>query len=88
MSEAEWALAVRTAALIGPLARQDVVGRSAAAEAAGASLAAKARTTTALTVFAVEDPAVMDEQFEKSAAALGNCSKFTIEVKGKKLPAK
>lgn len=34
MSEAEWALAVRTAALIGPLARQDVVGRSAAAEAA------------------------------------------------------
>ena len=34
MSETEWDLAVRTAALIGPLARRDVVGRRAAADAA------------------------------------------------------
>jgi putative transposase len=34
LSEAEWGLAVRNAALIAPLARQDVVGRRAATDAA------------------------------------------------------
>lgn len=34
LSEAEWGLAVRNAALIAPLARRDVVGRRAAADAA------------------------------------------------------
>ena len=53
--------------------------------AAGASLAAKAKTATVLTVFAVKDPSVMTAQFEKSAAALKDCSTYTIELKGKKV---
>jgi hypothetical protein len=53
--------------------------------AAGASLAAKAKTATVVTVFAVKDPAVMTTQFEKSAVALQECSKFTIELKGQKI---
>lgn len=53
--------------------------------AAGASLAGKAQTATVMTVFAVKDPSVMSAQFEKSAAALDDCSTFTVELKGKKV---
>jgi hypothetical protein len=53
--------------------------------AAGASLAAKAKTATVLTVFAVKDPSVMTAQFEKSAAALHDCSTYTIAFKGQKI---
>jgi hypothetical protein len=53
--------------------------------AAGASLAAKAKTATVMTVFAVKDPSVMTAQFEKSAAALNDCSTYTIEFKGQKI---
>lgn len=53
--------------------------------AAGASLAAKAKTATVLTVFAVQDPSVMTAQFEKSEAALNDCSTYTIELKGQKV---
>ncbi|MBT2519764.1 hypothetical protein [Arthrobacter sp. ISL-28] len=53
--------------------------------AAGASLAAKAKTATVMTVFAVKDPSVMTAQFEKSAAALNDCSTYTIELKGQKI---
>lgn len=53
--------------------------------AAGASLAGKAQTATVMTVFAVKDPSVMTAQFEKSAAALNDCSTYTIELKGKKI---
>lgn len=53
--------------------------------AAGASLAAKAETATVLTVFAVQDPSVMTAQFEKSAAALKDCSTYTVELKGQKV---
>lgn len=53
--------------------------------AAGATLAAKAKTATIVTVFAVKDPAVMAEQFDKSDEALGNCSTFTVEFEGQKL---
>ena len=53
--------------------------------AAGASLAAKAKTATVLTVFAVQDPSVMTAQFEKSEAALNDCSNHTIELKGQKV---
>jgi hypothetical protein len=53
--------------------------------AAGASLAAKAKTATVMTVFAVKDPSVMTAQFEKSAAALHDCSTYTIEFKGQKI---
>lgn len=53
--------------------------------AAGASLAAKAKTATVVTVFAVKDPAVMSTQFNKSETALGDCSKFTVELKGQKI---
>lgn len=53
--------------------------------AAGASLAAKAKTATVMTVFAVRDPSVMTAQFEKSAAALNECSKYTVELKGQKV---
>jgi hypothetical protein len=53
--------------------------------AAGASLAGKAQTATVMTVFAVKDPSVMTAQFEKSAAALNDCSTYTIELQGKKI---
>lgn len=53
--------------------------------AAGASLAAKAKTATVVTVFAVKDPAGMATQFEKSAGAVGACSKFTVELQGQKI---
>ncbi|APX03949.1 hypothetical protein [Arthrobacter sp. QXT-31] len=53
--------------------------------AAGASLAGKAQTATVMTVFAVKDPSVMTAQFEKSAAALNDCSTYTVELKGKKI---
>jgi hypothetical protein len=53
--------------------------------AAGASLAAKAKTATVVTVFAVKDPAVMAEQFDKSDGAVANCSAFTIELEGQKI---
>jgi hypothetical protein len=53
--------------------------------AAGASLAAKAKTATVMTVFAVKDPSVMTAQFEKSAAALHDCSTYTIAFKGQKI---
>jgi hypothetical protein len=53
--------------------------------AAGASLAAKTKTATVLTVFAVQDPSVMTAQFEKSAAALKDCSTYTVELKGQKV---
>ncbi|MDQ1594802.1 MAG: hypothetical protein QOH40_1358 [Arthrobacter pascens] len=53
--------------------------------AAGASLAAKAKTATVVTVFAVKDPAVMSTQFSKSAGAAGDCSTFTIELQGQKI---
>ncbi|WP_258805890.1 hypothetical protein [Pseudarthrobacter sp. NS4] len=53
--------------------------------AAGASLAAEAETATVLTVFAVQDLSVMTAQFEKSAAALNDCSTYTVELKGEKV---
>jgi hypothetical protein len=53
--------------------------------AAGASLAAKAKTATIVTVFAVKDPAVMAEQFDKSDGAVDNCSTFTVELEGQKI---
>ena len=53
--------------------------------AAGASLAAKAKTATIVTVFAVKDAAVMAEQFGKSDGAVGNCSTFTVELEGHKI---
>jgi hypothetical protein len=53
--------------------------------AAGGSLAAKAKTATVVTVFAVKDPAVMTTQFNKSATALSDCSSYTVELKGQKI---
>lgn len=53
--------------------------------AAGASLAGKAKTATVVTVFAVQDPSVMTAQFEKSEAALKDCSTYTIALQGKKI---
>ncbi|WP_104045500.1 hypothetical protein [Arthrobacter sp. ZGTC412] len=53
--------------------------------AAGATLAGKAKTATVVTVFSVQDPSVMTAQFEKSAAALNDCSTYTIELQGKKV---
>lgn len=38
-----------------------------------------------MTVFAVKDPAGMATQFEKSAGAVGACSKFTVELQGQKI---
>jgi hypothetical protein len=53
--------------------------------AAGASLAAEAKTATIVTVFAVKDPAVMTSQFDKSEAAIRDCSTYTVELKGQKI---
>jgi hypothetical protein len=38
-----------------------------------------------VTVFAVKDPAEVAAQSEKSKAAAGTCSEFTIEVQGQKI---
>jgi hypothetical protein len=53
--------------------------------AAEASVAAEAETATVVTVFAVQDPSAMNAQFEKSAAALNDCSTYTVELKGEKV---
>lgn len=53
--------------------------------AAGASIAGQAQTATVITVFAVKDLSVMSAQFEKSSAALKDCSTYTVELKGKKI---
>jgi hypothetical protein len=50
--------------------------------AAEASVAAEAETATVVTVFAVQDLSAMIAQFEKSAAALNDCSTYTVELKG------
>jgi hypothetical protein len=38
-----------------------------------------------VTVFAVKDPAVMTTQFDKSEAAVRDCSSYTFELKGQKI---
>ncbi|TSE14746.1 hypothetical protein B1A87_001130 [Arthrobacter sp. KBS0703] len=48
-------------------------------------MAAAAKTATVVMVFAVKDAAEMAAQFEKSKAAAGTCSEFTIEVQGQKI---
>jgi len=53
--------------------------------AAGTTQAAAEKTATVITVFAVKDPAVMTEQFNKSSDALDQCGSFTVELKGQKI---
>ncbi|MDP9693885.1 UNVERIFIED_ORG: hypothetical protein J2X79_001437 [Arthrobacter globiformis] len=38
-----------------------------------------------MTVFAVKDPAVITTQFDKSDAAVRDCSTYTFELKGQKI---
>ncbi|MCU1518611.1 MAG: hypothetical protein JWQ75_3332 [Pseudarthrobacter sp.] len=53
--------------------------------AGGTTLSAADQTAIIITVFAVQDPAVMTTQFDKSEAALGKCSSFTVQAAGKEI---
>jgi hypothetical protein len=77
--------AVITPKACGVLADNNTQVPEGSTYAAGASLAAEAKTATIVTVFAVKDPAVMKSQFDKSEAALRDCSTYTFELKGQKI---
>jgi hypothetical protein len=77
--------AVITPKACGVLADNNTQVPEGSTYAAGASLAAAAKTATIVTVFAVKDPAVMTTQFDKSEAAVRNCSTYTFELKGQKI---
>ncbi|MFC7847275.1 hypothetical protein ACFUTU_02225 [Arthrobacter sp. NPDC057388] len=77
--------AVITPKACGVLADNNTQVPEGSTYAAGASLAAAAKTATIVTVFAVKDPAVMTDQFDKSEAALRNCASYTFELKGQKV---
>jgi hypothetical protein len=53
--------------------------------AGGATQSAADKTATIITVFAVQDPAVMTDQLEKSKSALDQCANFTVEAKGQQI---
>jgi hypothetical protein len=77
--------AVITPKACGVLADNNTQVPEGSTYAAGASLAAEAKTATIVTVFAVKDPAVMTAQFDKSDAAVRDCSTYTCELKGQKV---
>jgi len=77
--------AVITPKACGVLADNNTQVPQGSTYAAGASLAAEAKTATIVTVFAVKDPAVMTSQFDKSEAAIRNCATYTFELKGQKI---
>jgi hypothetical protein len=77
--------AVITPKACGVLADNNTQVPEGSTYAAGASLAAEAKTATIVTVFAVKDPAVMTTQFDKSEAAVRDCSSYTFELKGQKI---
>lgn len=77
--------AVITPKACGVLADNNTQVPEGSTYAAGASLAAEAKTATVVTVFAVKDPAVMTTQFDKSDAAVRDCSTYTFKVKGQKI---
>ncbi|MFC9353350.1 hypothetical protein [Arthrobacter sp. NPDC057013] len=77
--------AVITPKACGVLADNNTQVPEGSSYAAGASLAAEAKTATVVTVFAVKDPAVMATQFDKSHAAVRDCSTYRFELKGQKI---
>ena len=77
--------AVITPKACGVLADNNTQVPEGSTYAAGASLAAEAKTATIVTVFAVKDPTVMTAQFDKSNAAVRDCSTYTVELKGQKI---
>ncbi|MFP3461970.1 hypothetical protein R5O87_14065 [Arthrobacter globiformis] len=77
--------AVITPKACGVLADNNTQVPEGSTYAAGASLAAEAKTATVVTVFAVKDPAVMTTQFEKSDTAVRDCATYTFELKGQKI---